>query len=270
MDFLCTHFLKKISLCHIGQSVLHSSSVNLMEDCNHEEADVDTDVVVVLVGVFYDLHAIQPLAEIWVTFGVGKNYQLLSIDAICHTLGEPKSRALPVFHALSGCNTNSAFRGRDKKSAWQAWQAFEEVTETFVYLALHSFENLNEDSTHFATIERLVVVLYNRTSPLSLVNDIREKLFCENRSIERLPPTQDALLQHTKRSVYQAGIWNTSAQALQVLPLPEDFGWDNSSSTWLPILEVSKACRELVKCCCCKGDCLNCTCSKSNLACTTL
>ena len=88
------------------------------------------DVIVILAGMFYDLLVIQPLADIWVAFGVGKNYRFLSINAICHTLGRPKAQALPVFHALTGCDTTSAFRGKGKKSAWQAWQAFEEVTDT--------------------------------------------------------------------------------------------------------------------------------------------
>jgi len=67
-----------------------------MNSCNHEEADtrvavhvlhalqqglktvqvrtVDTDVVVVLAGQFHDLLVIQPLADIWVAFGMGKNF----------------------------------------------------------------------------------------------------------------------------------------------------------------------------------------------------
>ena len=226
--------------------------------------------VCALLPLFYEKAATPSMVK----HGVGKNYRFLSVNAISHTLGEPKSRALPVFHALSGCDTTSAFRGKGKKSAWQAWQAFEEVTATFEHLSLHPFEDLNADSSHFATIERFIVVLYDRTSPLSLVNDEREELFCKrSRSVERLPPTKDALLQHTRRSVCQAGIWTTSTQTLQVLPSPEDFAWNNSSGTWLPVWitipEVSKACRELVKCCC-KGDCLNCTCAKSNLACSPL
>jgi len=62
-----------------AHSVLHSGSTNHIQDCHHEEADtrivvrlqhvlqlgmrtievqtVDTDAVVILVGVFYDLHA---------------------------------------------------------------------------------------------------------------------------------------------------------------------------------------------------------------------
>ncbi len=46
----------------------------------------------------------------------------------------------------TGCDTTSAFRGRGKKSAWQAWQAYEEVTQTFTFLAAHPFELLHAES----------------------------------------------------------------------------------------------------------------------------
>ena len=82
---------------------------------------VDTDVVVILAGAFFDLILTQPLASIWVAFGMGKHYRFYNINAICAWLGEPQSRALPVFHAYSGCDTTSAFKCKSKKSAWQAW-----------------------------------------------------------------------------------------------------------------------------------------------------
>jgi len=136
-----------------------------MQNCNHEEADtrtvvhivhalehgaktfhvrtVDTNVVVILVGTFYDLRVTQPLIDIWVAFGMGKNYRFYHISAICASLEEQQSRALPVFHAFSGCDTTSAFRGKRKKSVWQAWQAYKDVTDTFVYLALSAQSSLS-------------------------------------------------------------------------------------------------------------------------------
>ena len=64
-----------------------------------------------------------------------------------------------------------------------------------MHLSLHPFETLSVDSDHFKAIERLIVVLYDRTSPLNLVNDTRDELFCKKkRTTERVPPTQDALL----------------------------------------------------------------------------
>ena len=126
-----------------GQAVSACGLSVPMDDCNHEEADtrimvhiqhalehgaetvlvrtVDTDVVVILVGLFFDLVTIQPSCDFWIAFGMGKNYRLYHINGICGSLGEPRSRALPVFHAFSGCDTTSAFNGKGKKSLWQAW-----------------------------------------------------------------------------------------------------------------------------------------------------
>jgi len=48
-----------------------------------------------------------------------------------------------------------------------------------VYLSANPFKNLDADSSHFASIERFIVVLYDRTSPLTSVNNAREELFCK-------------------------------------------------------------------------------------------
>ena len=127
-----------------------------MSNCNHDEADtrimvhiqhalqrgmtriqvrtVDTDVIVVVVGPFYELVRSQPLAELFVTFGMGKNYQLISMNAICSSLGEPRARSLPIFHALTGCDTTLAFKGKGKRSAWQAWEA--SLTHLCIFLCI--------------------------------------------------------------------------------------------------------------------------------------
>ena len=43
-------------------------------------------------------------------------------------LGREKSLALPVFHSFTGCDTTFAFYGRGKKSAWEAWNCFDDIT----------------------------------------------------------------------------------------------------------------------------------------------
>ena len=109
-------------------SVVSIGSEQVMGQCNHEEADtriivhvrhsleggaesvlvrtVDTDVVVILVGKLHDLLAYNRRAKIWVAFGMGRHYSLIDINTICLTLGE--SRALPVFHAFTGCELRSS------------------------------------------------------------------------------------------------------------------------------------------------------------------
>ena len=47
---------------------------------------MDTDVVAILVGTFYDLAVVQSLLDIWVAFGTGKNYRFYSINGICARL----------------------------------------------------------------------------------------------------------------------------------------------------------------------------------------
>lgn len=150
-----------------------------------------TDVIVTPVGKYHDLIKLKPSAEIWVAFGSGRNFCFDSINSICASLGEKRSRALPVFHAFTGSDQTSAFYGKGKKSTWQAWQAYEEVTETFVYLAQHPFEKLTSGSHHFQKLKRFTVILYDRTSPHSSINQTRKELFCHrNCAMDKLPPTQ--------------------------------------------------------------------------------
>ena len=141
--------------------------------------------------------------------------------------GKWKSQALPVFHAQTGCDTTSSFKGKGKKSAWQVWQAYEEATETLEHLASQPFQQLDARCDHFKKIERLIVVLCDRTSPITSVKETRKDLFCrKSLSVERIPPTQNALLQHVQRAVYQAGIWTTCTQAQPVVPSPQCFWLD--------------------------------------------
>ena len=47
--------------------------------------------------------------------------------------------------------------------------------------------------------------MYSKGLDVESVNEARKILFGQNQNVERLPPTADALLQHTKRSIHQAG-----------------------------------------------------------------
>ena len=72
--------------------------------------------------------------------------------------------------------------------------------------------------------------------------------------MERLPPTQHSLVQHTKWTVYLAGIWCTSERTKQNTPSPEGWGWIVDENTWVPGWSTmpipAGACSELVKCEC--------------------
>ena len=144
---------------------------------------------------------------------------------------------------------------RERSRFGRPGRAYGDVTETFVYLAGHPFQLLDADDHHFLKLERLTVILYDKTSHLSSVNEARMELFChKNRAMDNLPPTKDALLQHTRRAVYQAGVWTMSTHTHLVVPSPQDFAWTKVSESWVPVWmtipEVSRSCSELVKCSC--------------------
>ena len=106
-------------------------------------------------------------------------------------LGETRASCLSVFHALSGCDTTSAFVGKGKRSAWQAWQQYNAVTPTLAYLAENPFQHLDADSEHFQKIERMAVIMYDKSCPCDSINEARKELFCkQNRAMDKLPPTK--------------------------------------------------------------------------------
>ena len=284
----------------VGTSVASAGASHHMQECNHEEADtrilihlqdalddgsttclvrtVDTDVIVIIVGKFYDLLQQHPAADIWLAFGTGTKFRHIHVNTMCNVLGIEKSIALPVFHSFTGCDTTSTFFGKGKKSAWDAWKSFPKVTSAFLYMANYPHTPLTIECEHFKLLERFCVVIYDKTSDLKSVSEARKELFCQkNRTMETIPPTQDALLQHCRRVAYQAGIWSISNKAQQELPSPEGYGWKLSkeckwSPVWITLPVASKVCTELVKCGCkssrgCGGRC---SCKKAQWRCTEL
>ncbi len=105
-------------------------------------------------------------------------------------LGKDKSCSLPPFHAFTGCDSTSFFFGKTKKSAWDAWNYYPDVIKAFHHIVENPFDIVTLKSTHFKTLERFTVVLYDKFSTLQSVNEAHKELFCKkNKSLENLPPT---------------------------------------------------------------------------------
>ena len=184
-----------------------------MSTCDHEEADtrvcvhimdaldkgankiyvrtVDTDVIVIVVGVFYELQRKCSDVDIWVAFGMGKHFQYHHINGICQYLSERKCKGLPFYHAFTGCDTNSQFLGKGKKSSWASWKSFPAVTDAFLHATEHPFELLNLTSPAFALLEQFTCILYDKTTSTCTVYDLRQELFSHRAKLmENIPPTQ--------------------------------------------------------------------------------
>lgn len=273
----------------------NAENLTSLSECNHEEADtrifihikdasikgytkimirtVDTDVVVLAV---YAMQQIHRLTEMWILFGVGKKTRYIPIHELCKVLTPEKCRVLPLFHALTGCDQTSAFGGRSKKTAWSAWKTFPELTDSLERIV--SSPSIEDIKLALPSIERFVILLYDRGSTCVTVNEARKDLFTrKSRAIDSIPPTIDALALHVKRSIYQGSfVWGQTMTKIQSLPSPTDWGWQLVDSMWEPhwttLPSASKACRELIKCGCnpeigCKNRC---KCRSSNLPCTSL
>jgi hypothetical protein len=163
--------------------------------------------------------------------------------------------------------------GKGKKTALDTWNSYPEVTPVFLAMSNTHSEIYDEWMT---ALERYTVLLYDRTSTASTVNEARKQLFThKGRQFDALPPTRAALAEHVKRTVYQADhVWGQSLAPNPSLPSPQDWGWDADGGEWRPfwttLPEITKSCQQLVKCAC-KGACRGrCRCRKVSLSCTAL
>ena len=216
---------------------------------------VDTDVVVLSIAAM----TCMPAEELWIAFGTGRNLRYIPIHDISVRLGTDVCKALPMFHSFTGCDTVSSFYSIGKKTAWNIWQVFPEVTDVFVKLSCPC-EVTDSD---IEVLQRFTILLYNRTSEETEVNTARRILFTQkNRSIETIPPTLGSLTQHIRRAAYQAGhIWGQMLIACPEVPDPGQWGWKQGQPhQWQPLWtmeeDISSICKELVSCGCkktCQG-----------------
>jgi hypothetical protein len=66
---------------------------------------IDTDVLVLAISIFH----VVSVDHLWMAFGTGKNFRYLPIHEIAMKLGSDRCRALPLFHAITGCDTGNYY-----------------------------------------------------------------------------------------------------------------------------------------------------------------
>ncbi|KAL8593397.1 hypothetical protein ACOMHN_067072 [Nucella lapillus] len=219
-----------------------------LHPCNHTEADtriilhlahaaqqghqvalvrtVDSDVVILAIHFF----TTPGLSQLWICLGSGKKMRDIPIHAISTQLGQLRCLALPLFHAVTSCDTVSHFLGCGKKSAWSAWLSTSELTDTLITLTCNPQE-LSPQSQHMCTLERFVLVMYSKSCGLGRVNEARFRLFTSGKkTLEALPPTQAALYQHIRRAVLQNIFWTQATSVHQDIPDFHDWGWHKDSN----------------------------------------
>lgn len=262
--------------------------------CNHEEADTrifvharhavaegfrsimikanDTDILVISVSVLSSFQDLG-LQTLWIDFGQGKNQRWIPIHDICRSIGYGKSQGISFFHAFTGCDIVSAFRGKGKKTAWQTWNVCPEVTSVFAKLS--KYPPVINDSDQ-DILEMYVIAMYDKSSPTANINNARLDLFArKQRSYESIPPTRGALIEHTRRAAYQAGcIWGQSIISNMETECPGEWGWNKMGDiwqiVWTKLAPIAQSCQQLTKCGCKTECCGRCKCFRLSLPCTAL
>lgn len=76
------------------------------------------------------------LEKLWIAFGTGKHFCYIPVHYIANTLGENMSKALPFFHAMTGCDTVFSFSGKRKKTADEGRYFLKQHQYSYVFPAI--------------------------------------------------------------------------------------------------------------------------------------
>ncbi|KAG0728833.1 hypothetical protein GWK47_031652 [Chionoecetes opilio] len=112
---------------------------------------------------------------------------------------------------LHGLRHNFRFLWQRKKSVWEAWNAYVEVTEAFNNLMNHPYMTMTVNCKEFQLLERFTVIIYNKKSNLDSVNEARRELFSQKKQDngEHSPNARSPSAAHTARSLPS---WNLGNQ----------------------------------------------------------
>ena len=178
-----------------------------------KSADTDDEMLAIYFQNFIAAHY-------YILRGTKNKTLFIDIKAISDSLGPERCNPLPGLHALTGCDSTSAFVGKGKQAAFKIMHRSEENQSTLQHLG-ESSELAEEVDTK---LERSVCQLHGKAS--RDVNDQRYKLFCsKGLQSQQLSPTIDAIRKHIRRANYQTAIWKRSLESHPEIPSFAENGW---------------------------------------------
>lgn len=210
---------------------------------------------------------------IFVNYVVNKKRRIINISNIRRHLGNGCSRAIPALHAFTGNDYTSAFYGVGKAKAFKILRDSEEFINTFSKLG----KSFTLDSSLFSSLELFVCTLYGEKC--SNINEARYKKFCSTKKCpepQKLPPTRDALLCHSKRVSYVTAVIKRALEREPSIPNPDGYGWKLKNGQliidWMLLPIAPPDVVNMISCSCKKSKCSthSCVCFTHGLKCTDL
>lgn len=207
---------------------------NTYYDANILIKGSDTDIVIIMLGC---MNKLTYNTKIWMEVGTGNNVRYLDITLLYTTVGKSVSKALPAFHAFTGCDYSPAFYRKGKNNPLKILEKSDEFQDAFGMLGTVT----TEDALNiFPTIEKFVCNLYG-VKNLTDINEVRLAMFTKNyksnninEKFEKkfrnydassLPPCQSELKQQFLRTQYITSIWWNADLKNPTTLSPVGHGW---------------------------------------------
>ncbi|CAG9771355.1 unnamed protein product [Ceutorhynchus assimilis] len=147
------------------------------------------------------------------------------------------SRALPAFHAFTGCDFNPAYFKKGKKRPFTVLQNSPQLIN--VFSNMHKYPDIDKNYI-FDTLEKFICELYGFKT-MNSVNEVRlatfmkaykfsdtqEQLKLQSTSFDGsiLPPCKMELQQQIQRAIYISSVWCNAHFQHPTLLSPTDCGW---------------------------------------------
>lgn len=193
----------------------------------------DSDILVILLG---NMDHLSACLKLWIQWGVGNHERLINVNELYQVLGISLSKALPCFHAMTGCDYTAAFF---RKGKLRPFKLFEKSVE--YQTACQEITTDDEDVLErtFMNLEKFICHIYGVPNS-SNVNDVRFNLFAKNYQSKEsdnfekkirnfdsssLPPCKAELYYHLLRVRYVAKFWRNAHLKSPTSLSPTASGW---------------------------------------------
>lgn len=202
----------------------------------------DTDILVILLGNMYKL---KQKLQINLLFGVSQHLRFIDVTNLHAELGEQLCKALPAFHAFTGCDQNPSFFMKGKRRPYNLLFKSKRFQVAFSEMTDESIDK----SKVLAVIEDFVCRMYSQKKCIMKVNDARNAIFMDkfafknteecfaklsSKSVDASmwPPCQRELEQHFMRTRYIASVWGNAELKIPTETIPEECGWRKENSAY--------------------------------------
>ena len=224
-DLSCNHLEADTRIC------LHASKI---ETGNVVIRTSDTDIAVIAIS-----YASQLNVKLWMETGTASNnnQRYICLTNIAAALGINMCKALPAFHAFSGCDYTSAFVRRGKVRPLMKLEKNECAQIAFAKLADDSA--ISDDTIN--EIEKFTASIYGAKEDCQSLNGHRFQVVYKSFGPKKdanpfdkikgvdgscLPPCEAELLPHIQRAAFVARMWaNAHEPYINQSPCQSD-GWD--------------------------------------------